>query len=1194
MSVSNLGQAMVEKTVNEELTGRIIDRKYKLVSQLGEGGMAVVYLAQRMRIGDDVAVKVLRSEIMLDLVSQARFEREAQAAARIKHPNIVTIHDFGTTDDGLTYLVMELLNGPTLESELQARGTLPVDRAINILLPVCNAISAAHQEGIIHRDLKPSNILLHRLKDGMEVIKVVDFGIVKIGQTKERLTQVNNILGTPHYMSPEQCYGRDLDPRSDVYALGVIAYETLTGRLPFDKPTLLEIMEAQVKEPPPPLRRIRPEIPPQLEAVVLRALSKQPDQRPSTATAFAHEMMAAVGTQFSASSAVPIAVKARTAEIKVSSILSTSGSSLSLTQADLRLRETITRRPAKPMADFNQFVGRQREMERLTNEFNQLLSSKARPVAILGEQGVGLSRLGEEFKLWARRQGADALLTRFYETAAPGQLPFQTWLDLIRRVIGVQRKNITSEAVLGEMISDRTGVDMPQNLFENRVLNEGEKWRAFEVISSILLRTLGEKSGVLIFDDLQYADGLSLELLSYLLRNCRSRMLFVFLARSDEATRKGHRCQEWLAALSRSGGYEAMRLQPLTEQEVRSLLDLIFGRIQIVERDIEQLRTVSQGNPYYVCEIVRLLLNEGKITLKDDQWHCENIEDFTLPESLQQLADMKLTRLDDSLKELLSQAAVIGRQFSFSLLERVSDMDEDDLADGLEKVIKLDIIDESEKRNEEYIFHDPTLHMVLYENVPRRKRRKLHMEVAKAIEAEAGNNPKKLAAQSARLLYHYHEAGQNEKTFHYGRSAAEAARSRMALAEAETYYDWALEAATEVSEEGSTPEATEWAELHLGSAEVALHLGQLDKAESALIEANKLAKAAESLTMIGRVQLVRSQIEFSRSAFDAALKAAEAGLGAAQKAGDSNLEGHLLMMLARIFYALGRFEEALDALECNLDIARQLGDRSTESQVLSLLGRMIGFAGDTKQGLTFVEEALKVARSQKDRLGELTALLRLSQIYLQTGQLDRAIEACEVGLELARTLESRLIEGTFQNGLGDVYRSMGEMELARDCYQRYFEIAQSVGNRSGEVVANHSLGLIALELGILPDAVRRLKEALLEHERLGELRLLAEAQCGLAQAYEQLGQLDEAQDAYNCSLDYCERIGYPHFEWQARYGLANCLLSLGGTEIAREQLEAAVEIIEGLRGALPSGINMEDFMRDKSKVFALLEEINNE
>src|SRR5439155_21021821 len=173
----------------------------------------------------------------------------------------------------------------------------------------------------------------------------------------------------------------------------------------------------------------------------------------------------------------------------------------------------------------------------------------------------------------------------------------------------------------------------------------------------------------------------------------------------------------------------------------------------------------------------------------------------------------------------------------------------------------------------------------------------------------------------------------------------------------------------------------------------------------------------------------------------------------------------------------------------------------------------------------------------------------------------------------------------------DVYRGMSEMELARNCYQQYLAIAQAVGNRGGEAIANHNLGLVALELGIIPDAVRRLKEALAQHKNMGELRLLSEAQCGLGQALEQLGQLDEAKQSYNAALDHCERIGHPNCEWQARYGLASCLLALGGTDEAREQLKTSIEIVEQLRDDLPESVNIDDFMRDKAKVFDLLQEI---
>ncbi|MBL8192366.1 MAG: serine/threonine protein kinase, partial [Blastocatellia bacterium] len=281
---------MADNTTTQNLSGQIIDNKYELIEPLGEGGMSVVYKARRLRINDEVAIKILHAEVTADAVSQIRFEREAQAAARIKHPNIVTIHDFGTTTSGLTYLVMEMLQGPTLSEELSNYNGLAVERFIDIFLPVCRAIGAAHQEGIIHRDLKPSNILLHKLKDGTELVKVVDFGIVKV-RAGEALTQVNNILGTPHYMSPEQCYSRELDARSDIYSLAIIAYEMLTGHLPFNESSIIEILQAHVEKAPPSLRQFRPNIPMDLEAVILRALSKTADERPNSAQEFGQELL---------------------------------------------------------------------------------------------------------------------------------------------------------------------------------------------------------------------------------------------------------------------------------------------------------------------------------------------------------------------------------------------------------------------------------------------------------------------------------------------------------------------------------------------------------------------------------------------------------------------------------------------------------------------------------------------------------------------------------------------------------------------------------------------------------------------------------------------------------------------------------------------------------------------------------------
>jgi serine/threonine protein kinase/tetratricopeptide (TPR) repeat protein len=1169
-----------------DLIGQVIDNKYELVSQLGEGGMSIVYNARRLRINDEVAVKILHPETTLDSVSQIRFEREAQAAARIKHPNIVTIHDFGTSSNGLTYLVMELLQGPTLGEELSRLNGLGVERTLSILLPVCQAIGVAHQEGIIHRDLKPSNILLHKLKDGTELVKVVDFGIVKV-RSGEALTQVNNILGTPHYMSPEQCYSRELDARSDIYSLAIIGYEMLVGRLPFNEPSVIEILQAHVEKDPPPLRQYRPDIPASLETAILRALSKKAEQRPSTAQEFAQELLMGAGLNQILS---PTSTGGHIKIIKSSSTENLSSlNPANRSGSNNAVKDNVNHRLPKPNPDFDNFVGRKRELDRLIAEYQLLTSSKARPVVVLGEKGFGVSRLGEEFYKWLKNNNIPVLMAKFLEPASQAQLPFQPWVDLIRRALNIRRQDLTQDLDLINILSERYEIELPKCIFESRRLDETEKWSLFEAIELIITRTLNDKLGVLIFDNLEYAH-VNLELLSFLIRNLRTRTLFAFLGNGEKVTQKGHACQEWLASLSRSGGYETIRLQPLTQIELRIMIDGIFGKLEIAEKDIERIWEVSFGNPYYVTEILRFLLNEEKISLQNN-WKCESIDEFVLPESLQQLAEIKLTKVSEDIIELLKQASVIGNEFSFDLIKKVSELDEDGLASSLEKAVKARILQEENKREEIYTFPDPAIQFVLYESIPRRKRRKLHLQVAQAIETIVGNNQQKLLRYSNALLHHFYESGETEKTFRYGRIAAEAAFSRLDIPEAEKYYNWALNAAKEMQEENNLSNTKDLAELYLGSARVALHLGNTEKAQESLTLAQNTADLEESAAIICRTQLLKSQIEYSLGNFDSALKLAESGLSAAQSTGDSKTESRLLLTLSQIFTSLGKTEETIDSLECNLAITRQNKDHLIESQILSLLGSTLGQIGNFREGLSFIEESLKLARNNKDRFGELKALLYLGKLYSQTRQLELALEAYECGLGLARSLEAKFEEGLFENGKGDIYRQLSEIELSRECYQKLLSIAQSVNNLSGEALANHNLALVALELGVYNDAVRKLKNALEEHTRLGELRLLAEAYCSLGYAYEQTGQLETAQEAYQSAIDYCERITHPTYQWQAHYGLANTFSMYGLYDQALTQLSSAQEIIAHLCKALPNSANYEEFIRDKLKVSALIEDI---
>ena len=280
----------------DSLIGNTIDDKYRIESKLGEGGMGTVYLSTRLMIGDTVAIKVLHRDRVSDAQAVERFRREAQAAARLKHPNAVNIYDFGVSNNGLVYLVMELVEGESLRSLMKQQGPLTPSAAAEILSQICAALDEAHRQHIVHRDLKPDNIIVTTAAGGLRV-KVLDFGIAKmrdLATAADNLTQTGTVMGTPHYMSPEQCLGEELDGRSDIYSVGIMLYEMLSGMVPFNSPASTAVIVQHVTQPPPPLRAINASISPAVEAVVRHALEKPREARPQTAGTFAQEMIAAV------------------------------------------------------------------------------------------------------------------------------------------------------------------------------------------------------------------------------------------------------------------------------------------------------------------------------------------------------------------------------------------------------------------------------------------------------------------------------------------------------------------------------------------------------------------------------------------------------------------------------------------------------------------------------------------------------------------------------------------------------------------------------------------------------------------------------------------------------------------------------------------------------------------------------------
>jgi serine/threonine-protein kinase len=259
----------------------VLDGRYEIKGVLGEGGMGIVYKARHVTLGKNLAIKVLKADVSKDQEIVQRFRQEAQSATAIGNHHIIDISDFGVLSDGSTYFVMEFLDGIALTRAIEPGQPLKSARTIHIAKQLCRALGAAHDVGIVHRDLKPDNIYLISRGGDRDFVKVLDFGIAKVGGAKSKLTQVGQVFGTPHYMSPEQCAGTQVDKRTDVYALGVIMYEMASSRVPFDADNLMGILTKHLYEEPIKPHELPPpvDVPPALESVIMKCLAKKTDVR---------------------------------------------------------------------------------------------------------------------------------------------------------------------------------------------------------------------------------------------------------------------------------------------------------------------------------------------------------------------------------------------------------------------------------------------------------------------------------------------------------------------------------------------------------------------------------------------------------------------------------------------------------------------------------------------------------------------------------------------------------------------------------------------------------------------------------------------------------------------------------------------------------------------------------------------------
>jgi class 3 adenylate cyclase len=941
--------------------------RYQVKRFLGEGGRKRVYLTHDTRLDRDVAFSLIKTE-GLDASGLARVRREAQAMGRLgSHPHIVTVFDIGD-EQRQPYIIQEFMEGGSVQDIVDQAPDhrLPIDQCLQIACEVCQALQHAHDRGIIHRDVKPGNIWL--TADGHA--RLGDFGLA-VAIDLSRLTQAGMMVGTVAYMPPEQALGGKVDARSDLYGLGATLYEMTCGRPPFSGHDPVAVISQHLNTPPVAPSFHNPSLPPALNDLILKLLAKNPQDRPSSA----EEVLTALQS----------------------------------------LRELIEQgevvAPAEPIAAtpigrvaWGTFVGREREMEQLRERLADAFSGLGSVAMVVGDAGIGKTRLLQEFATYARLRGAQVLWGAAYEGEA--KLPYGPFAEALRDYVfrtsvEILRQAVTEGSSVLAALAPELKAKLPDLPEPPPVAAEAEAYRLFQEVTEFLKNASTSAPLLLVLEDLQWADKGSCSLLQHLARRLAGARLLVAISCREAELEPSHPLREALPHLRRESGFWELPLKGLRESEVRELITVLAEQ-EVPQALVLALHQETEGNPFFVQETLKHLMETEVLYQEQGRWTSKatTISDIGLPESVREVMERRLAGLSEECRRLLQVAAVLGRRFSLSLAQRVAELDEEVVLRAVEEALAAQVVREQrQERRTYYQFTSTLLREDLYGRLSAPRRERLHLRAAHALE-EA--HPDHLEEYAAELAYHYREAGEGapaETAYRWTVKAAQQAMAAYAPAEAVPLYRSALELADAVGVPQGEKAALLW-DLATAQNRARDFAGMIQSYEAAgreLGAAGDMAGAARAYSYLAGFLGWQGQLERG-------LRAAEKGLELVGPA-DRPERAVLLAYHAATSLDLHRFDTAFKEVAEAEALAEHVTDPRTLGVLFNALAWLYCFACFPQKA----QEAGDRAAAGAEALGELSLACypRLPSLLSVTME-GRVSAAGPEWTELRRDSEERL------------------------------------------------------------------------------------------------------------------------------------------------------------------------------------------
>ncbi len=1074
---------------------------YRLLRVIGRGGMGAVYLAEHLETHREVALKVLPPEYAAMPDRVARFLREGMAGARLRHKNIVETHEVGE-DNSTYYIALEYIRGESLRERMDRRA-LDLRTSLDIALQVSEALAHAHAHHIVHRDLKPSNIMI--TPDG--TVKVMDFGLAKVADASA-VTMAGILMGTAAYISPEQARGDATDARSDLYSLGVMLYEMISGQLPFVAENTAALLFKHINEQPIPLRRLAPEVLPAVDGLVWRLLHKQPEQRFQSAVELA--------------SAIRLCLEALD-----------KGTPLPATLFDPTL-------PSDDMLATSHIalVGREQELAFLRQALGQARNGRGRLVLMSGEAGLGKTRLVTEIQHEARGQGFLCLTGHcLYQEDPNPYLPFveilQSYLDTRETMVGTPSEDDAITRLVARLSNFLPYAGPGEASAAHDALGWADAQTAlFETIRQVLT-ALGHKQPLLLFvDDLQWASVATLRLLHYLARNIQMAPILLIGTYREEDVQgetgpEPHPLQDLMRRMSRERLFERLTLTPLTREQSDALVKQALAGAPEDPDFLARVYAETEGNPFFILEALRMWQEEGQLVYTEAGWRLVGRpEEMRVPQRVHDVIIRRLQRLDETNREILDVAAVMGRRFT---VETIS------AALGLSKVELLRRLGRLEKNHQlvafesgTYTFTHHLIQDVLYEELAEPLRVEYHLILAKRLEELFAGRLEEVAYD---LAHHFYQGADYRTGLRYAQMATERAERQWALEEALHFNHLALDCIGHlpgdphyVQQERDLRQRR--AALLQVAGDVQGALEQLERALALIQQERDAAREAEMLTEIARLHARRSD-------WDDALQLASRAMGLAEKAGAAPAIAQALSVRAIVLFQTGNWDDALDSLRWAEGLVQGEEHALLRARILGNMGNILDAQGRKEDAIQHYRQAIRIFEAGGRLLDSARGLLNLGFVCASMERADEARTCYQDALAIFRkTGDVYHTALTYQN-LAELELAQGHIAAAADLCKTARDTFLRIGDELGKADTSRILGRIAARNGDAPLAQRHFAEAMASYGELGDRlnwaetsrevgRFLAGARMpaeaiphmqAAAEAYAELGLTKEAAEA---------------------------------------------------------------------------------